>query len=69
MASPSLKIDRARYILTLDPERRIIRDGSIVIEGQRLELSISPGEEPVRNRDQEILTTLAFMILRPKDDV
>jgi len=36
MASPSLKIDRARYILTLDPERRIIRDGSIVIEGQRI---------------------------------
>jgi len=36
MASPSLKIDRARYILTLDPERRIIQDGSIVIEGQRI---------------------------------
>ena len=32
----STKIDGARFILTIDPERRIIRDGSIVIEGQRI---------------------------------
>jgi cytosine/adenosine deaminase-related metal-dependent hydrolase len=36
MANPTLKIDHARFILTLDPKRRIIRDGSIVIEGQRI---------------------------------
>jgi cytosine/adenosine deaminase-related metal-dependent hydrolase len=37
--SPStgtLKIEGARYILTLDGERRILRDGSILIEGQRI---------------------------------
>lgn len=32
----SIKIDCARFVLTLDPERRIIRDGSVVIEGQRI---------------------------------
>ena len=32
----SIRIDGARFILTLDPERRIIQDGSIVIEGQRI---------------------------------
>jgi cytosine/adenosine deaminase-related metal-dependent hydrolase len=36
MTNPSLKIDHARFILTMDPERRIIRDGSILIEGQRI---------------------------------
>ena len=36
MPSSTLKIDGARFILTLDPERRIIQDGSIVIEGQRI---------------------------------
>jgi cytosine/adenosine deaminase-related metal-dependent hydrolase len=36
MPGQTLKIDNARFILTLDPERRIIRDGSIVIEGQTI---------------------------------
>jgi 5-methylthioadenosine/S-adenosylhomocysteine deaminase len=36
MAQPSLKIDRARYVLTVDAQRRIIRDGSIVIERGRI---------------------------------
>ena len=30
------KIDHARFVLTLDPQRRIIRDGSILIEGNRI---------------------------------
>ncbi len=32
----TLKIEGARYILTLDAERRIVRDGSILVEGQRI---------------------------------
>jgi len=36
MPGQTLKIDNARFILTLDPKRRIIQDGSIVIEGQRI---------------------------------
>jgi len=36
MTAPTLKIDGARFIVTVDPERRIIRDGAIVVEGQRI---------------------------------
>jgi cytosine/adenosine deaminase-related metal-dependent hydrolase len=36
MALGSIKIDNARFILTMDPERRILRDGSIVIENSRI---------------------------------
>jgi cytosine/adenosine deaminase-related metal-dependent hydrolase len=36
MQSETLKIEHARYVLTLDGERRIIRDGSIVIENARI---------------------------------
>ena len=36
MAPQSLKIDNARYVLTLDGERRIIRDGSILVERDRI---------------------------------
>lgn len=33
----TLKIHNARFILTVDPERRIIADGSILIRGNRIE--------------------------------
>jgi cytosine/adenosine deaminase-related metal-dependent hydrolase len=36
MAEPSLKIDSARYVVTLDGQRRIIRDATILIEGGRI---------------------------------
>ncbi len=36
MPQPSLKIDRARYLLTVDGQRRIIRDGSILVEDGRI---------------------------------
>jgi len=36
MAEPSLKIDNARYVVTLDGQRRIIGGGSIVVEGGRI---------------------------------
>jgi 5-methylthioadenosine/S-adenosylhomocysteine deaminase len=36
MAEPSLKIDHARYILTVDRQRRIIQDGAILVEGGRI---------------------------------
>jgi 5-methylthioadenosine/S-adenosylhomocysteine deaminase len=32
----TLKIEHARYVVTLDPERRIVADGSVLIEGQRI---------------------------------
>ncbi len=36
MANKTLKIENARFILSMDPQRRIIQDGSIVIEGQKI---------------------------------
>ena len=36
MPNATTKIENVRFILTLDPERRIIRDGSIVVEGSRI---------------------------------
>ncbi|MGH7333735.1 MAG: amidohydrolase family protein [Candidatus Rokuibacteriota bacterium] len=36
MPEPSLRIDSARYIVTVDRERRIIQDGSILIEHGRI---------------------------------
>ncbi len=36
MPPQSLKIDHARYVLTLDPLRRIIQDGAILVENGRI---------------------------------
>ena len=36
MPNGTLKIDNAKYLVTLDPQRRIIRDGSVLVEGQRI---------------------------------
>ena len=36
MAEPSVKIDNARYLVTLDGQRRIIQGGSVLIEGGRI---------------------------------
>ena len=36
MPATTLKIEPARFALTLDGERRIIQDASIVIEGQQI---------------------------------
>ena len=34
--TPTLKIEGVRYIVTMDPERRIVTDGSVVITGNRI---------------------------------
>ncbi len=36
MPGPTLKIEGARFLITMDASRRIIQDGSVVIEGQRI---------------------------------
>lgn len=36
MPASTLKIEHARYVLTLDAERRIVQDGSILVEGGRI---------------------------------
>ena len=62
MATPTLKpttlkIDNARFILTIDGGRRIVRDGSILIEGTRIarvgkasELADAPAERTIDAR-------------------
>jgi cytosine/adenosine deaminase-related metal-dependent hydrolase len=37
MPAPRLKIENARFVVTVDRQRRIIQDGSIVVEGGRIE--------------------------------
>ena len=44
MNDDTLKIQGARFILTVDPERKIIRDGSILIRGNRI-VQIGKAEE------------------------
>src|SRR5947209_1225094 len=36
MPGTSLKIEHARFVVTVDPQRRIIQDGSIMVEGGRI---------------------------------
>ena len=36
MPNATIKIENIRFILTLDPERRTIRDGSIIVEASRI---------------------------------
>ncbi|MDA0264098.1 MAG: amidohydrolase family protein [Chloroflexi bacterium] len=36
MPESTTKIEHARYIVTMDPERRIISDGSVVVQGDRI---------------------------------
>ena len=66
MATQSLRIDNARYILTLDRERRIVRDGSIVVEDGRItrvgkapELAGVPADRVIDAR--HLLVTPGFM--------
>ena len=33
---PTTKIEHARYIVTMDPARRIIRDGTLIFDGDRI---------------------------------
>jgi 5-methylthioadenosine/S-adenosylhomocysteine deaminase len=54
MDAATLKLDNARFVLTVDPERRVIQHGSVVVEGQRithvgkaLELASIPAERVI----------------------
>jgi cytosine/adenosine deaminase-related metal-dependent hydrolase len=54
MTTQTLKIQGAKYILTMDPQRRIIANGSILVEGQHIarvgkavELDAAPAERVI----------------------
>jgi cytosine/adenosine deaminase-related metal-dependent hydrolase len=57
MSTPSLRIDNARYVVTLDAERRIIAGGSILVEngrvsriGKAAELASAPADRVIDAR-------------------
>ena len=57
MPRESLRIDHARYVLTLDRERRIVADGSILVEnglisrvGKAAELDGTPADRVIDAR-------------------
>ena len=45
-AMPTLKIDNARYVVTVDPQRRIIQGGSVLIEDGRIRQVARPPSWP-----------------------
>jgi 5-methylthioadenosine/S-adenosylhomocysteine deaminase len=57
----TLKIENARFVVTLDPRRRIIRDASVLIEGSRIarlgkaaELQAVPADRVIDARDMVV---------------
>jgi cytosine/adenosine deaminase-related metal-dependent hydrolase len=54
MARESLRIDNARYVITLDQERRIVRDASILVEDGRITRVGKAGELASARADRVI---------------
>ena len=61
MAQGSLKIDRARFVITVDGQRRIIRDGSILIEGGRIS-RVGRGDELANARADRVIDARDFIV-------
>jgi len=61
MAQGSLKIDRARYVITVDEQRRIIRDGSILIEAGRIS-RVGLGDELADARADRVIDARDFVV-------
>ena len=61
MPNPSLKIHGARFILTLDPQRRIIQDGSIIIEGQRI-VQVGKAQELAQVPAQRVIDATEMVV-------
>jgi 5-methylthioadenosine/S-adenosylhomocysteine deaminase len=66
MPNPSLRIDNARYVVTVDPQRRIIAGGSILVEdgrirrvGKAAELAQAPADRVIDAR--HFLVTPGFV--------
>ncbi len=61
MQGQMLKIEGARFVITMDPARRIIQDGSLLIEGQKIvqvgktsDLREAPAERIIDARDMVV---------------
>src|SRR5829696_5857552 len=54
MRDQTLKIEGARFIVTVDAERRIIADGSLLIRGQRIERIAKAADLAAQSADRVI---------------
>src|SRR2546426_4694554 len=61
MPQPSLKIDRARYVITVDDQRRIIRDGSVLIENGRIS-RVGRADELAAARADRVIDARPFVV-------
>jgi 5-methylthioadenosine/S-adenosylhomocysteine deaminase len=61
MPAPSLKIENARYIVTVDRERRIIQDGSILVEGGRI-TSVGKGVQLAGTRADRVIDARRLVV-------
>src|SRR5262245_14853931 len=61
MARSSLRIDHARYILTLDRDRRIIRDGTILVEDGRIR-QVGKAAEVAGARADRVIDGRRFLV-------
>ncbi|HEV8584622.1 MAG TPA: amidohydrolase family protein [Methylomirabilota bacterium] len=61
MAQGTLKIDRARYVITVDAERRIIRDGSILVENGRV-TRVGKADELAAARADRVIDARPFVV-------
>jgi 5-methylthioadenosine/S-adenosylhomocysteine deaminase len=61
MPDHSLKIENARYVLTLDPRRRIIRDGSVMVERGRIS-GVGKAAELAGTRADRVIDGRRFLI-------
>ena len=61
MARESLRIDNARYVITLDQERRIVRDASILVEDGRIS-RVGKASELARARADRVIDARRFVV-------
>src|SRR5215510_11639253 len=61
MPQPSLKIDRARYVITVDDQRRIIREGSVLIERGRI-TRVGKADELADARANRVIDARDFVV-------
>jgi cytosine/adenosine deaminase-related metal-dependent hydrolase len=61
MPQPSLKIDQARYVVSVDEQRRIIRDGSILVENGRIS-RVARADELAEARADRVIDARHFVV-------
>ena len=61
MARESLRIDNARYVITLDQERRIVRDASILVEDGRIS-RVGKASELASARADRVIDARRFVV-------